>query len=131
MKSRPIAAVYWMVLAALLVWALLLHGQALGGVQYFVHVGRGGSAALQIALIAASVLLALQLRSGPGKSRRRAVTVVTLSVVFFLSIFGGFIPFASLLLGFLSPYVYPASAMAIQALVLVSGIATLVFAGDR
>ena len=46
---RPLS-VYWLLLTALLVWALVLHGQQFGGVKWLVHVGRGWSAALQSAL---------------------------------------------------------------------------------
>jgi hypothetical protein len=131
MKRPRFLAVYWVVLTVLLVWAFLLHGQALGGVKYFAHMGAGGSAFLQGALILASSFLAIELASNSPGSTVAAGVVLALSATFAFSIVGGFIPVLGLLVMFLSPYVYPPLALAIQALVLVSAIATFAATGTK
>ncbi len=132
MKRPRFLAVYWAVLSALLIWALLLHGQALGGVRYFAHMGAGGSAFLQGALILASLFLARELTLGSPNSRAAAGVVLALSAMFVFSIVGPILPILGLLVMFLSPYVYPPPlALAIQGLVLLSAIATFASKGAK
>jgi hypothetical protein len=57
--------------------------------------------------------------------------VLVLSVVFVLSIFGGFIPVVGKLLAFLSPYAYSPIGLAIHGVVLLSAIATNLSHGSR
>jgi hypothetical protein len=120
---RPLS-LYWLILAALLVWALVLHGQQFGGIKYLGHVGRGWSAALQGALILCSVLLALALSKYSSNTRAVSGVVLLLSALFILSLFGGFIPVLGQLLAFLSPYAYSPVGSAVHGVVFLSAIGT-------
>lgn len=122
---RPFS-IYWGLLAILLAWAFLMHGEIFGGIGYLGHMGREGSAYLQTLLIVAAILLAIQPNSKSPIARAIAGVALTLSILFFFSVFGGSIQILSQLRVFLSPYVYPPLGLAIHALTLISAIGTCI-----
>ena len=80
-----IRAVLWLVVAGLLVWMLLAHGRAIGGVQYFSHVGAGGAALAELALIAGSVALARAAWINSRSTSGIALAVAAVALIYALS----------------------------------------------
>lgn len=103
-----------------------MHGRIFGGLQYISHVGRGGSAFLQGALILSALLLALAPSAKSADAKAMASLVVVLSGTFILTLVGGSsIPLLRSLLIFVSPYSYPTEGFFIHGLVFLSALATL------
>ena len=86
MKHRyRITAILWLCLAGLLVWMFFAHGRLIGGVQYFSHMGMGGAAAAELALIAGSLLLARAVWVESPRTTEIALAVAAIALVFALS----------------------------------------------
>jgi hypothetical protein len=102
-KRPPFLSFVWLFFAGALLWAFIEYGRMLGGVKYFAHMGRGGAAAAEVALIVGSLALSLLVWERSQRLKPVGIAVAVVAIAFALSFVLPSLPVISLL----NPYVFP------------------------
>ena len=110
MKRSSLLTVLWVLSGCLLAWALLWQGEMIGGIKYFVHVGMGPSAFLQLGLIVGSFSMALASLYSPSTARPLASVMAIGASLFTMCFVAVPLPyFIAVALGYFSPRLFPYS----------------------